>query len=119
MFGGVDQVLRQTHGGDDWWINDQRQLASGFSQWPTDYDVPAWTTATPVSPTVAQQHTTLPQSSNGRFTPGNSHLITQDLLPGGFDNGHQVQNGITNGHVQNGYYFPGGMEYPNESEWYQ
>jgi hypothetical protein len=123
MFGGVDQLLRQAQGGDDWWINDQRQLATGFSHWPTDYDASSWSTTVTqplqsVSPSLAQrlplppqQHAIPLQQGNGRSLLGTASVMADDgVFASGFGN---------NQHTQSSYYFPGEMEYPDESEWYQ
>jgi hypothetical protein len=104
LFGGVEQLLRPGHG-DDWWINDQRQLANGFSQWPGDIET-SWATQTNRPVTISDEVIL------SGFVNGQTAAMNNDT--NGAPNG---ANGMPHG---DGYaYIPGGMIYPNESEWYQ
>lgn len=42
IFGGVDQLLRTSDTGGDWWLRDQHQLAMGFDNWTDAEAAGAW-----------------------------------------------------------------------------
>jgi hypothetical protein len=104
LFPSIDPLPQSD--GRDWWINDQRQLAFEFGQWPADHvghsnaNMSGW----------VHSHGTSPASSIA--TPKIAKLPEDEqavmhLFNGVSRNGSDVWGVAT------------AMQYPNEAEWYQ
>jgi hypothetical protein len=105
---GDESVFRSDS--SDWWMNDQRQLAFGFEQWPAE-PMDAHSSAQSAAAWIAAANGNMgsPPSSMATSPRNNSEedSALRRFFPG---NGTGMANGWGTGMA---------MQYPNEAEWYQ
>lgn len=79
MFGGVDQLLRTSDNGQDWWMRDQSQLAMGFDNWTDAEAAGAWFAAGMPDSGMQQP----PSSTSPPFAPTSGGPIGGSARPPG------------------------------------
>jgi len=70
IFGGVDQLLRTSDNGQDWWMRDQSQLAVGFDNWTEAEAAGVWFAAGMTDQGGIVQHTSGASPSMVTSVPG-------------------------------------------------
>jgi hypothetical protein len=105
IFGGVEQLLRD---GQDWWVKDQNQLATGFGHWPREQDPVSWLAANGANGTNGISMT--PAAVQQPVRPPAQQQQQQQLSSDDYANLFANFNGNAT--------FNGINSYPNENEWY-
>jgi hypothetical protein len=122
FFGGVDQLMRE---GQDWWLRDQSQLATGFDNWNLGGEDFGWLNATPQAVGGSPASVGMPAAA-----PGYNAASPGLDVGGGYNGGVPVGNGggganggILNGinglNGLNGIGYGGALNSYNEQDWYQ
>lgn len=109
LFGGVEQLIRE---GQDWWLRDQNQLASGFDNWNYGVDdIGGWF----VGQTQGVGSPTMVPPAHGGEMVMNGGPVVQN---GGVDG---TVNGVvgTQGGQQAAGVYGAGLNAYNEQDWYQ
>jgi hypothetical protein len=105
LLGGTENL--SSRDGRDWWLNDQRQLAYGFGQWPAE----------------SMDGRGVPSSNwinNGVTSPPNSNETPPGTtLPEDEAAIMQLFSSLPNGTGRNIWGTDIALQYPNEAEWYQ
>jgi hypothetical protein len=105
LFGGTENLPQNDD--RDWWINDQRQLAYGFGQWPAE----SMEGRAVTSPNWMGNGVTSPPSNMGTPTAVGLHEDDSALM--------NLFSNLTNRNSGSVWGNALGMQYPNEGEWYQ